>query len=144
MPGDSGTRTPGDPGMRRRSELECTQQISRYQREWFSELHERVAGGEPFAVLSADSPHEIYRAMDIPYVVVQWWSSLIAAKQLAPRYLASLREAGYPSSYEQYNTLPLGELLTADPDTAPWGGLPTPTILQASLASDSMRQLFEV
>ncbi|MGH2860763.1 MAG: 2-hydroxyacyl-CoA dehydratase [Solirubrobacteraceae bacterium] len=131
-------------GIRRQAELSCTRRFSEYQRQWFSEVRERVADGEPFAVLSADSPHEIYRAMDIPYVVLQWWSSLISAKQLGPRYLAALSEAGYPSSYEQYNTLPLGELLAGDPGTAPWGGLPRPTILQASLSSDSMRQLFEV
>ncbi|WP_249018678.1 2-hydroxyacyl-CoA dehydratase family protein [Conexibacter sp. S30A1] len=131
-------------GIRRRPELSCTAEFSRYQREWFSELRVRVGDGEPFAVLSADSPHEIYRAMDIPYVVVQWWSSLIAAKQLGPRYLDALEQAGYPTKHEQYNSLPLGELLAGDPQTAPWGGLPRPTILQASPSSDSMRQLFEL
>jgi hypothetical protein len=131
-------------GIRRQAELECTRSFSGYQREWFAELRSRVADGEPFAVLSADSPHEIYRAMDIPYVVVQWWSSLIAAKQLGPRYLEALANAGYPTTHEQYNSLPLGELLAGEPESAPWGGLPRPTILQTSLASDSMRQLFEV
>lgn len=129
--------------LRRRPELACTASISAYQRTWFAELRERVADGEPFAVLSADSPHEIYRAMDIPYVVVQWWSSLIAAKQLGARYLDVLAGEGLPSTHDQYNALPLGELLAGDPDSAPWGGLPAPTILQASLSSDGMRQLFE-
>lgn len=133
-----------DPApMRRRAELACTKEFSRHQREWFNDLRERVRDGEPFAMLSADSPHEIYRAMDIPYVVVQWWSSLIAAKQLSPRYLQALADCGYPNDHEQYNTLPLGELLAADPDSAPWGGLPKPTILQGALSSDSMRQLYE-
>lgn len=133
-----------DVGIRRRAELRCTATFSSYQREWFAEVQERARDGEPFAVLSADSPHEIYRAMDIPYVVVQWWSSLIAAKQLGPRYLDAIAQAGYPSTHEQYNSLPLGELLADDPATAPWGGLPRPTIVSASLSSDSMRQLFEV
>lgn len=134
----------GDHGIKRQPELSCTREFSRHQREWFAQLRERVSDGEPFAVLSADAPHEIYRAMDIPYVVVQWWSSLIAAKQLGPRYLKALEDAGYPTAHEQYNSLPLGELLTEDAAAAPWGGLPNPTILQASLASDSMRQLYEV
>lgn len=129
--------------IRRHAELSCTADFSRHQREWFSEVRQRVDDGEPFAVLSADSPHEIYRAMDIPYVVVQWWSSLISAKQLSPRYLGALEQAGYPTDHEQYNLLPLGELLADDPETAPWGGLPRPTILQGSLSSDSMRQLYE-
>ena len=80
--------------------------------------------------------------MDIPYVVVQWWSSVIAAKQKAPGYLRALAAAGYPDDSEQYNSLPLGELLAAD-DDPPWGGLPRPAIISASLGTDAMRQLFE-
>jgi hypothetical protein len=130
-------------GARREAELSCSRDFARYQRAWFGQLRERAEAGEPLAVLSADAPHEIYRAMDIPYVVVQWWSSVIAAKQMAPEYLRSLREAGYPDLHDQYNALPLGELLANDPGSAPWGGLPRPAILQASLSSDAMRQLFE-
>jgi hypothetical protein len=131
-------------GIRRRGELAVTRDIVNHQREWLSEVRERVAGGEPFAVLSADAPHEIYRAMDIPYVVVQWWSSIIAAKQRAPKALAALKEAGYPDDREQYNALGLGELLLDEPAGAPWGGLPTPTIFQAPMATDGMRKLFEL
>jgi 2-hydroxyglutaryl-CoA dehydratase D-component len=129
--------------LRRRPELECTREFARHQREWFAEVRARALDGEPFAVLSADSPHEIYRAMDIPYVVLQWWSSVIAAKQRAPEYLRRLAQSGYPDASEQYNSLPFGELLTADPDTAPWGGLPAPTIIQTATSSDATRQLFE-
>jgi len=129
-------------GARRRPELDCTQRFTRYQRDWFAGLRERAAAGEPVALLSADAPHEIYRAMDIPYVVVQWWSSVIAAKQKAPGYLRALAAAGYPDDSEQYNALPLGELLAAD-DDPPWGGLPRPAIISASLGTDATRQLFE-
>lgn len=129
-------------GVRRRPELACTARFTRYQREWFAGVRERAAAGEPVALLSADAPHEIYRAMDIPYVVVQWWSSVIAAKQKAPRYLRALADAGYPDDSEQYNSLPLGELLAAD-DDPPWGGLPRPAIISASLSTDAMRHLFE-
>jgi len=131
-------------GVRRHPELDCTREFSRHQRAWFEEVRQRALDGEPFAVLSADSPHEIYRAMDIPYIVLQWWSSVIAAKQRAPAYLRRLVEAGYPDSSEQYNSLALGELLDDDPCSAPWGGLPRPTIIQASVSSDTMRHLFEV
>lgn len=129
-------------GARRRPELTCTQRFTRYQREWFAGVRERAAAGEPVALVSADAPHEIYRAMDIPYVVIQWWSSVIAAKQKAPGYLGALAAAGYPDGSEQYNSLPLGELLAAD-DNPPWGGLPRPAIISASLSTDAMRQLFE-
>ncbi|HXT88268.1 MAG TPA: 2-hydroxyacyl-CoA dehydratase family protein [Trebonia sp.] len=129
-------------GARRRPELGCTQRFTRYQREWFAEVQQRAAAGEPVALLSADAPHEIYRAMDIPYIVIQWWSSVIAAKQKAPGYLRALAEAGYPDDSEQYNSLPLGGLLAADEDP-PWGGLPRPAIISAALNTDAMRQLFE-
>lgn len=129
-------------GERRRPELACTQRFTRYQREWFASVRARADAGEPVALLSADSPHEIYRAMNIPYVVVQWWSSVIAAKQKAPQYLRALAGAGYPDDSEQYNSLPLGGLL-ADDDDPPWGGLPRPAIISASLSTDAMRQLFE-
>src|SRR5580698_3270933 len=105
-------------GVRRQPELACTPRFTRHQREWFAQVRARAAAGEPVAVLSADSPHEIYRALDIPYVVVQWWSSVIAAKQKAPGYLSALAAAGYPDDSEQYNSLPLGELLAADGDAA--------------------------
>jgi 2-hydroxyglutaryl-CoA dehydratase, D-component len=131
------------PAMRRQTELECTAEITRYQRDWFKTVNARVADGEPFAVLSADSPHEIYRAMDIPYVVVQWWSSVIAAKQLGPTFLQSLADAGYPDNHDQYNSLGLGELLANKPEIAPWGGLPRPTFLQAALATDGLRDVYD-
>ena len=129
-------------GVRRQPELACTPRFTRHQREWFAQVRERAAAGEPVAVLGADSPaRNLPRALDIPYVVVQWWSSVIAAKQKAPGYLSALAAAGYPDDSEQYNSLPLGELLAAS--DAPWGGLPRPAILQASLSGDAMRQLFE-
>ena len=48
------------------------------------------------SLVDADVPHELLRAMDIPYVVNQWWASICSAKQRAPHYLALLRERGYP------------------------------------------------
>lgn len=134
---------PEGSGLTRRSELAITGEIVAHQRECLAGVRDRVADGEPFALLSADAPHEIYRALDIPYVVVQWWSSVIAARQRAPQSLAALRGAGYPDDREQYSALGLGELLLDDPSSTPWGGLPTPTILSAPTTSDGIRKLFE-
>lgn len=131
-----------DAGSRRRPELACTASFGARQRAWFGEVRERAAAGEPIALLSADAPHEIYRALDIPYVVVQWWSSVIAAKQLAPTYLAALGAAGFPDDDDQYSALPLAPSL--DPNLEqPWGGLPTPAFIQAPGATDGMRKLYE-
>ena len=135
-----------ETGLRRVAALACTREIAAHQKTWFAEIRARAGDGEPVAVVSADSPHELFRALDIPYIVVQWWSSVLAAKQLGPRYLARLAEAGYPDDREQYNALPFGEVLDGGGDgggDAAWGGLPHPTFLQCALGTDGLRHLFE-
>lgn len=123
--------------------LESAIAATAYQKQWFAELRERVAGGEPFALVNADAPQEILRAMDIPYVVNQWWASIVAAKRLGPQSLAALRERGYPDYVRQYDALPLGAFDFAAED-APWGGLPKPDIVIAETSGDSARKVFDL
>ena len=117
--------------------LESSTAASRHQREWFADLQLRVAAGEPLAVVDADVPHELLRAMDIPYVVNQWWASICSAKQRAPHYLALLRERGYPDYIEQYSAISLGSTLEDDPEQAPWGGLPDVTVFLTQVWTDA-------
>src|SRR5690606_12028610 len=108
----------------RRGALECTAAAKAYQKAFGAELKSRVVdGGEPFAVAQADTPHEIFHAMDIPIVSNQWWSAYISAKRLSERYVGVLDELGYPSNRCSYCSLGLACTLAGDPDTAPWGGL---------------------
>ena len=74
-------------GARGARRLASSAAASRYQREWFAGLAPRVAAGEPLVLADADVPHELLRAMDIPYVVNQWWASICSAKQRGPDYL---------------------------------------------------------
>ena len=117
--------------------LESSAAASRHQREWFADLQLRVAAGEPLAVVDADVPHELLRAMDIPYVVNQWWASICSAKQRAPHYLSLLRERGYPDYVEQYSAISLGSTLEDDPEQAPWGGLPEVTVFLTQVWTDA-------
>ena len=117
--------------------LESSTAASRHQREWFADLQLRVAAGEPLAVVDADVPHELLRAMDIPYVVNQWWASICSAKQRAPHYLSLLRERGYPDYIEQYSAISLGSTLEDDPEQAPWGGLPDVTVFLTQVWTDA-------
>jgi 2-hydroxyglutaryl-CoA dehydratase, D-component len=117
--------------------LESSTAASRHQREWFADLQLRVAAGEPLAVVDADVPHELLRAMDIPYVVNQWWASICSAKQRAPHYLSLLRERGYPDYVEQYSAISLGSTLEDDPEQAPWGGLPDVTVFLTQVWTDA-------
>jgi benzoyl-CoA reductase/2-hydroxyglutaryl-CoA dehydratase subunit BcrC/BadD/HgdB len=94
-------------------------------------------------VVNADSPHEILRAMGIPYVVNQWWASVCAAKQHGPRYLGLLRELGYPDDIEAYSAMALGSALDLDPVDPPWGGLPPVDLLLAETTTDATAKVFE-
>ncbi|MFV0386573.1 hypothetical protein [Paracoccus sp. (in: a-proteobacteria)] len=66
--------------------LECSSTALSHQREWTRTSRNRLADGTPCAFVSADTPHEIFHHFDIPVVVNQWWSSVIAAKILATRH----------------------------------------------------------
>ncbi|RAY15869.1 2-hydroxyacyl-CoA dehydratase [Actinomadura craniellae] len=129
--------------MRTRS-LASAAAAGRYQREWFAGLRERVAAGEPLALVNADVPQEIFRAMDIPYVVSQWWASLVAAKQRSAHYLELVRERGYPDYTEQYNSLTLGAAFDPEPENGPWGGLPAPSLVVADATGDVTRKIFDL
>jgi hypothetical protein len=91
----SDTRQAGWRGRASVKRLRSATEANAYQREWFAGLRERVARGEPFAFVNADVPQEIFRAMDIPYVVNQWWAAVCSAKQMAPYYLGLLNERGW-------------------------------------------------
>lgn len=130
------------PGSRSEKALVSSAEASRHQKEWFAELRRRVQDGEPLALVNADVPQEIFRAMDIPYVVSQWWASLVAAKQLSERYLGFVRERGLPDASEQYNSLTLGSAFDPDPESGPWGGLPRPSIVVADTTGDVTHKLF--
>lgn len=128
---------------RGRKDLECTAAATAFQKAFGAELRERVVErGEPFAVAQADTPHEIFHAMDIPIVSNQWWSAYISAKRLSSRYFSVLDELGYPPNRCNYCSLGLACSLANDPATAPWGGLPQPTVLVARLTCDCVQQVF--
>lgn len=131
-------------GTRSAKSLPTTQEFARYQREWFAGVQRQVrAEGSPFALVNADAPHEIFRAMDIPYVVNQWWASVCAAKQRSADYLGYLRDRGYPDDQERYSSLALASSFEGS-DDAPWGGLPAPDVVVAHLTGDAVGKIFEL
>ncbi len=123
--------------------LACTGEAKGFQKEFVKELRHRVIdNGEPFAIVQADTPHEIFHVMDIPIITNQWWSAYISAKQLAPKYVKILNDHGYPETSCKYCSLGLACTLDNDPETAPWGGLPQPTVLVARTTCDCIQQVF--
>jgi benzoyl-CoA reductase subunit B len=132
-----------DISQRSRKDLECTAEALKYQRQFAAELKRRVVErGDPFVVAQADTPHEIFHAMDISLITNQWWSAYIAAKQLSARYFEVMLERGYPGNSCRYCSLGLACTLANDPATAPWGGLPKPVALVARLTCDCIQQVF--
>jgi len=133
-----------ETGQRSRKDLACTHVANAYQKSFAADLKRRVVDeGEPFAIVQADTPHEIFHAMDIPIVTNQWWSAYISAKQLSSRYFDAMVEKGYPANSCKYCVLGLACTLANDPATAPWGGLPKPTVLVARLTCDCIQHVFQ-
>ena len=123
--------------------LKAAQESGAYQKEWFRSLHGRVAAGEDLAYLNADVPMEIFRAMDIPFCVNQWWAAICSAKRMTPRYVKLLSEAGYRDDLCSYCSAVLGESLDPeDAEVGPWGGLPRPTIAITRLTCDCQGKIF--
>ena len=71
----------------------------RSRRRWFAELRRRVFDErQPYALVQADVPFELFDLLDIPAVSNQWWAALVAAKRQAPAYLDAMRADGVPDS----------------------------------------------
>lgn len=130
-----------DRSDRSRKTLTATESFAQHQRAWFDEVTARARDGEPFAVVNADFPHELLRAMDIPYVVNQWWASVVGAKRQSPGFMAALADHGYAADVEPYSTHGLASAIVS-PDEQPWGGLPRPTIVGAMLGSAPTAKIF--
>ncbi len=131
------------PAARSRKSLSSIASFGAYQRDWFKGLREQVDNGAPLAVVNANSPQEILRAMDVPFVVNQWWASIVAAKQQSPRYFQLLRDRGYPSDAEAYSSQGIAAAFDGDAENAPWGGLPNPAFVQAPLGTDATPRIFD-
>jgi benzoyl-CoA reductase subunit B len=132
-----------ETGQRSRKDLACTAAANAYQKAYAADLKRRVVDeGEHFVVAQADTPHEIFHAMDIPLITNQWWSAYISAKQLSSRYFDAMVARGYPANSCKYCSLGLACTLADDPASAPWGGLPRPTALVARLTCDCIQHVF--
>jgi len=130
-------------GQRSRKHLTCTAEATAFQKAFGAELKRRVVeNGEAFALVQADTPHEIFHVLDMPIVTNQWWSAYISAKQLSAHYFDAMVAKGYPANSCKYCSLGLACTLANEPEKAPWGGLPRPAVLVARLTCDCIQQVF--
>ncbi len=124
-------------GRRARKDLDLRGDVGDHQRRWFADLAARAADGEPIAVVDADFPQELLRTLDVPYVVNQWWASMVGAKQQTAAHLDALRRRGYPAGIQAYSTMALASALGPDVDAPPWGGLPPAAVIGTTTGGDA-------
>lgn len=124
--------------------LDATAAATQYQREWVKTLRAEITSGARYAFVNADTPHELFHAMGMPIVTNQWWSAVIAAKQLSEFYFDHMQAIGFHERLARYSSLPLIAELEGDPERQPWGGLPAPAILCARQSADDHGKIFSL
>jgi hypothetical protein len=120
--------------------LRSVDAIRAHQRAWLAESRERALRGEPFAICNSDELEEIFTAFDIPIVVINYWSAVIAREGKARHFYDVLRQHGYAPAPAHA----LGFGTTLDPDNAPWGGLPKPAIIIGSTRDEAYLRVAEL
>jgi hypothetical protein len=115
---------------RAQHDLKCAAEIRAHQKGWFAGLRRRVVDeGEPYALVPAVAPHEIFEAFDMLYVCNEWWSGITAARRLSAHYFDLLNAHGYHRGLPGYAALSLATALEGDSPNQPMGGLPKPAFV---------------
>jgi hypothetical protein len=115
------------------TQLEVSRSLRTYQREWFAQLRAEVfEQGRPYAIGGALVPHEIFEALDLPFMTDVWYSGLVAARRQSAYYSTYLASQGYHEGLSRYGALALAVLLDEDNPDKPWGGLPKPALVVTS------------
>lgn len=126
-------------------QLASTVEASTHQKEWFAQLRRDVfERHQPYAIVQADMPFELFQVMGVPTVSNQWWAALVSAKRLAPRCFDELNARGFHDGLCHYCSLPLACTFAGHSVAAPWGGLPKPALISARLTCDCIQRVFEI
>ena len=126
-------------------QLAATTAASAFQKQWFADLRRRVFDErQPYALVQADVPFELFDVVEIPAVSNQWWASIIAAKRQAPQFLEAMDADGLHGDLCRYCSLGFAATRYARAGEPPWGGLPTPRLLCARLTCDCIHRVFEL
>ncbi|HEY5208185.1 MAG TPA: 2-hydroxyacyl-CoA dehydratase family protein [Stellaceae bacterium] len=124
--------------------LPSTRLANEHQRGWFLDFRRRcIESGEPYVIAGAVAPHEIFHTMEIPVVTTQWYSAIIAAKQLSPYYFDMMDRLGWHDGLARYSSLPFMTTLDDNAERAPYGGLPKPMMLVDRVRGDFGQRISE-
>lgn len=126
-------------------QLEATRAASAYQKAWFADLRRRVFDErQPYALVQADVPFELFDLTGVPAVSNQWWAAVVAAKQQAPAYLDAMAADGMHDGLCRYCSLGYASTRHRSVQEPPWGGLPAPRLLCARLTCDCIHRVFSL
>jgi benzoyl-CoA reductase subunit B len=126
-------------------QLDATLAAAAFQKQWFADLRRRVfEDRQPYALLQADVPFELFDLLEIPAVSNQWWAALVAARRQAPAYLDAMVADGHHADLCRYCSLGYATTRYRDIQEPPWGGLPTPRLLCARLTCDCIHRVFSL
>jgi hypothetical protein len=128
------------PSGNRPGRLRSVDAIRAHQRAWLADTRERALRGEPFAICNSDECEEILTALDIPMVVINYWSAVVAREGKARHFANVLKEHGYAAAPSHA----LGFGTTLDPENAPWGGLPKPAVILGSTRDEGYLRVAEL
>jgi benzoyl-CoA reductase subunit B len=107
--------------MSNEKQLACTQAASEKQKSWFAELRRDVfEQHRPYAIINADTPHDLFHVMGIPVVTNQWWSAMIAAKRLSNDYLEGMNELGFHEDLCRYCSIGMASSVIDLKERAPF------------------------
>ncbi|HWW21162.1 MAG TPA: hypothetical protein VNZ06_10185, partial [Steroidobacteraceae bacterium] len=60
------------------TQLQVSRTLRTYQKAWFEKLRQEVfEQGRPYAMGGALVPHEIWEALDLPFITDVWYSGLV-------------------------------------------------------------------
>jgi benzoyl-CoA reductase/2-hydroxyglutaryl-CoA dehydratase subunit BcrC/BadD/HgdB len=124
--------------------LKASKIATDFQKNYVMEVQDRASQGEPFIWTNVGVPQEIMHAMGIPILFNPYWSAIIAAKQMAKKYLDVLNERGYFRDLCRYCAMPLGYFYDTNPGEGPWGGVPKPTAIVVDTMDDPIVRIFEL
>ncbi|MEK8052738.1 2-hydroxyacyl-CoA dehydratase family protein [Ideonella sp. DXS22W] len=124
-------------------QLASTLAAGEKQKTWFAALRRDVfEQRKPYAIINADTPHDLFHVLGIPVVTNQWWAAVIAAKRLSTDYLDGMNARGFHEDLCRYCSMGLASSLIDLGERSPWGGLPQPALLCARLTCDCMQRVF--
>lgn len=112
--------------------LASVDRIRSHQRDWLQRTRDSAAAGEPFVICQSDEFEDVLGVMGIPVLVINYWNYVVTAAKKAAHFTGVLADHGYPGPH----FFGLGYGTSLDPEAAPWGGLPRPTLIIGSTRND--------